>query len=843
MYIGIDLGTSNSAVSCYFQGKVEVVSIEGGDNVLPSVIYVDESGNKLYGQRAFEQMVLSPDNVAAGFKRLMGTSTELHVGHGRTMTAEQASADIVRQLLAQAFKAYPDEPVEGCIVTIPAAFNQMQSEATLRATRAAGVEAVGLLQEPIAASMAAIAAGELDTGLFLVYDLGGGTFDVALVQSVGGAVNVLDNLGINMLGGRDFDREILHAVVVPWLQQRFSLPENFLTEPGYQRLLRIARMATERTKIALSSSDVETLFVSGDEIGTRDERGEPIYLDLEIGREALRQLIEPQVDETVALCRHILAKNGYRASDVARIVFIGGPTKTPWLVERVAGQLDIVADTTVDPMVAVSYGAAIFAESREWEEGGSVRKSSRNTLEVAELALRYDFPARTSRDTARLKVSRGAVGGEALEIQVDCSRGWTSGRQKLEESVTLRLPIAQQGENHFRISMFGSDGRPLAEASRQIVILRTHASATGIPATQTISAKVVEMGSGGAINTLEPMIAKGTLLPAEGTKSFRAARGVRSESNEHISLELYQHAENVDDPEQNLSVGAFRISGSDLLPGMSINKGDEVICQWRMNDSGILRVVIDVPAVGQTFDTGHLYADTDGHRNFDGEEGKGLLSSQMEEANSELAQANTRLGKEARQELGAIGAALQEQRRAAERAVDPEVRRGISERVRALRQDLSRLVHSPQHRKTMLSGYHDELVKLYERELDIGNLPLDSERFRRMSKSALEELERGDSAALNDAERIINEMDALVYDLMLQRPEVVVNVFRSVAERSATSVDAERHANLVKEGQEAVQNNEIMRLKSINNQLFNLQAQHGAGHSVNVTDLAGLMRG
>lgn len=201
MYIGIDLGTSNSAVSCYHRGQVNIVTMEGGENILPSVIYLDAQGRKLYGPRAFEQMVLAPDNVASGFKRLMGTSTELMLGHGHAMTPEQASSDIVRQLLSQVFKAFPDEEVEGCIVTIPAAFNQMQSEATLRATQDAGIQEVGLLQEPIAASMAAIADGELDTGLFLVYDLGGGTFDVALVQSVGGAVNVLDNMGINMLGG------------------------------------------------------------------------------------------------------------------------------------------------------------------------------------------------------------------------------------------------------------------------------------------------------------------------------------------------------------------------------------------------------------------------------------------------------------------------------------------------------------------------------------------------------------------------------------------------------------------------------------------------------------------
>lgn len=842
MYIGIDLGTSNSAVSCYHHGQVDVITMEGGENILPSVIYMDAQGRKLYGQRAFEQMVLSPDNVASGFKRLMGTSTQLELGHGHEMTPEQASSDIVRQLLDRVFKAFPNEEVEGCIVTIPAAFNQMQSEATLRATQDAGIQEVGLLQEPIAASMAAIANGELDTGLFLVYDLGGGTFDVALVQSVGGAVNVLDNLGINMLGGRDFDREIMHSIVIPWLTAQFSLPDDFLKGADYQRLLRITRLATERTKIALSRSDSETLFVSSDEIGSRDLNGEPIYLDVTITRQQVRQLIEPQVDETIELCRRILAKNGYQTSNVDRVLFIGGPTKMPWLAERVTGQLEIATDITVDPMVAVSYGAAIYAESREWGENGTSRKASRESVEISEYALRYDFPSRTSRDTARLKISCAATQSDALEVQVDCAQGWTSGRQLLDGNTTIRLPIAQQGENHFRISVFASDGRPLTEACKQVVILRTHASAAGIPATQTISAKVVEMDGATATNALEPMVDKGTLLPAEGTKSFRAARGVKSGGNDYIALELYQHAENVDDPEQNLSVGAFRISSSDLLPGMAINKGDEIICQWRMSDSGILRVVIDVPAVGQTFDTGHLYADTDGHRNFAGDDGEALLMGLLDEANEELKQADAMLGKSARQEIRHVGAALQDQRRATERASDPEVRRGVSERVRALRQDLSRLVSSPEHRSTMLRGRHTELVKSFDREIEMGNMPMDSERFRHMAASALEELNRGDDQALNDAEQIINDMDAAVYDLMIERPEVVVNLFRTLSEKGGSAVDAERHARLVKEGQEAVQNNDIVGLKGINNQLFGNQAQNQV-HAVTASEFAGLMRG
>ena len=146
------------------------------------------------------------------------------------------------------------EKITGAVVTIPAAFNQMQSEATLRAAKMAGLERVDLLQEPIAAALAAM-EGAKRSGRFLIYDLGGGTFDAALAQAINGEVKIIAHQGINMLGGRDFDRMIVNEVVRPWLAKTFDLPENFQRDPTYRRLIRIAQLAAEKAKIDLSSQE------------------------------------------------------------------------------------------------------------------------------------------------------------------------------------------------------------------------------------------------------------------------------------------------------------------------------------------------------------------------------------------------------------------------------------------------------------------------------------------------------------------------------------------------------------------------------------------------------------
>ena len=209
MYLGIDLGTSNSAIVGNRQGRLQLFKAVSGEDTLASVVMRDRQGSRYVGKRAYDQLRTSSTGIAARFKRLLGTSTVLPFGEDGTITPEDASAEVLRQLLKQMRAAAGEAEVSGAVVTVPAAFNQMQSEATIRAAHAAGLKRVGLLQEPIAAALACLENPEARNGLFLVYDLGGGTFDVALVRAIDGSVSIEAHEGINMLGGSDFDRMLV----------------------------------------------------------------------------------------------------------------------------------------------------------------------------------------------------------------------------------------------------------------------------------------------------------------------------------------------------------------------------------------------------------------------------------------------------------------------------------------------------------------------------------------------------------------------------------------------------------------------------------------------------------
>src|SRR5262249_2169905 len=160
--------------------------------------------------------------------------------------------------------------IDGTVITIPAAFNQMQCEATMRSASQAGLIKIALLQEPIAAAMGCIAKRDRKSGQFLVYDLGGGTFDAAIVQSISGSASVVAHAGLNMLGGRDFDRAIVNSVARPWLLQNFKLPDGFQIRPEYQRLVRIAQSRAELTKIALSTQLSDRIFADETQVGAKD---------------------------------------------------------------------------------------------------------------------------------------------------------------------------------------------------------------------------------------------------------------------------------------------------------------------------------------------------------------------------------------------------------------------------------------------------------------------------------------------------------------------------------------------------------------------------------------------
>lgn len=843
MYIGIDLGTTNSAISGNTGSDLRIFKTAEGMDTLPSVIYVDKRGHRLYGKKAYDQTLLSPDNVAAGFKRLMGTSTKIDLKSADiVLTPEECSSEILKQLIGQAFTESGVDEVKGAVITIPAAFNQMQSEATLQSAKLSGLSQVALLQEPIAAAMAAMAQAKNKSGQFLVYDLGGGTFDLALVQSLSGAINIIAHEGINMLGGRDFDRSILNSFIRPWLLQNFDLPEDFQKKEKYKRVLGIARLAAEKAKIEISSHESETIFASDEEIRVQDESGKDIYLEVELKRKNLEDLIAEDITRTIELTRKILKDNGYGHDDIDRIVFVGGPTKMPYIRNRVPQELGIPADLQVDPMTAVALGAAIFAESREWDGKTTKRKATRASKKISEsLDIKYDYPARTSDDKAKIRIKLGSTEeGKKLEIQVDSSVGWTSGRKSIAADSVVEVPLSGIGDNPFRITVFDETGKPLKDASTQFTITRTHATSAGIPATQTISVKVKE-SSEASHNVLHPIIKKGTSLPAQGIEKFGATRDLKSgDRDEHLDFELFQD-EGAKEPELNLCIGVFRISGNDLETGMKIREGDEIAFHWEMSDSGILQVTLELPSVGQTFDTPKFYVAQAGHQTFDLESGSKIAEKVLSDTESELEELKDVAGNDAAFDIAAIEKDLQKQKEELQNASDADTTRSVTESGRHIRQNISKIRHAPENKARVLSKDLEGL----EHSFDLMAREFVDEKAQELfdlnAKRAKECLARGGEKDIRDAESHLNALRGIFQRGIWGNPEFLIDMLRDAASSSHLATDKEQYNALLQDGVAAIEANDPDELRRILMRLRDLQIRVGGAKS-SLDKLASIMR-
>lgn len=597
-HIGIDLGTTNSAICSYGDGQTRIWKSPEQNDVTPSAIYIGRRGNKYVGTRAYNSATRSPDNVAMLFKRFMGTSTPIKLpAEGITMTPEECSSEILRVLFSylpeELREALRNDPDTGTVITVPAAFNQMQKNATMQAAEQAGIGGVALMQEPVAAVMSVMKARNTD-GAFLIYDLGGGTLDIALAESLGGHINLLAHGGIAMCGGRDFDRLLVANIVKPWLSKTFDLPNDWSANPTYRSLSRLATWAAERAKTELSSREEAIISLSETDICVRDQSNQEIYFDIPIIRSTLDRLIEEKVSESIAAARETLAKAGFSPHDVERIVFIGGPTHYKPLRDQVSSELGISASTEVNPMTAVAEGAALFAESIDWRSENRRQKNTRGTLTATgALELQFNYEARTP--AARAKISIQAEGEvmPGTEYQVDnLDTSWSSGRLPLKngETETIDVDLPKNGENRFKVFVF-DDVR--GTSTHKIVITRTPPTVDAITASTGIGLEVLNKLGGSSL--MEWLVREGDQLPRKKSGIVKAGESLKAGSTGTLNFKLWEGESDV--PTDNRPIGCLKITGNDFHDGV-ITAGANLQYNCEMLTSGQIILKVCVPSIG-----------------------------------------------------------------------------------------------------------------------------------------------------------------------------------------------------------------------------------------------------
>ncbi len=347
--IGIDLGTTNSCVAVMEGGQPTVIPNSEGGRTTPSVVGFKD-GERLIGQVAKRQAVANPEKTVISIKREMGTDYKVNID-GKSYSPEEISAMILSKLKQDA-ESYLGQPVTQAVITVPAYFNDAQRQATKNAGKIAGLEVLRIINEPTAAALAyGLDKQDRKNQKILVYDLGGGTFDVSILEIGDGVFEVLSTNGNTRLGGDDFDNRIMDLLISEFKKETgIDLSNDKLAK---QRL----KEAAEKAKIELSTLTQTTIslpFITADATG-------PKHLEYTLTRAKFENMIADLVDETLVCTRNALKDAGLSKSDISNVVLVGGSTRVPCVVEALSKEIPVTPFKGINPDECVAIGAAIQA--------------------------------------------------------------------------------------------------------------------------------------------------------------------------------------------------------------------------------------------------------------------------------------------------------------------------------------------------------------------------------------------------------------------------------------------------------------------------------------------------
>ena len=604
---GLDLGTTNSAIAVMEHGVPVIIKSSTQKDTMPSVVSVNRKraihvGDTAASELAAQILRATQDwdssrvacDIFKEFKRTMGSLVSYHSKIlRRDFTSQQLSAEIIKALSANA-GINDGGPI---VISVPAKFDATQKTATVEAARLAGFQHVELIQEPIAAAVAYGMTTGLDEGFWLVFDLGGGTFDAALLRVDGGVQQVVDTEGDSFLGGKDIDHAIVSQVILPHLKRQYKLKGILASEKKRGMLREALRIYAEKAKVELSTaSSVEILSDLGD-LG-RDDEGNEMEIDMTVTREMVDPVMEPFFKRATGICRKVLERNGLTGGQLTKVILVGGPTFSPFLRQMIRDEVSPNVDTSVDPMTAVARGAALYAATLDIPEGLRAEADG----DALPIELHYDTMAVDANAFIAVKVKEGSPTPEGLSVEIVRSDGaWRSGLIPYEAGGTIvEVLLAGHAANNFSVCLVQADGRAVKVTPDSLTILQgVQVSSAPLPyhvgfgiwdADQNRQAFVPFMG----LEKNKPLPALGvahgrkttmTLIPGRGDTFLRIPVYQAADYTPYSPASIYEHVADV------------LITGKDV--SHKVPAGSEVSVQVSADSSEMMTFTVSIPDVDE----------------------------------------------------------------------------------------------------------------------------------------------------------------------------------------------------------------------------------------------------
>ncbi|MTI69115.1 MAG: hypothetical protein FH751_02525 [Firmicutes bacterium] len=589
---GIDLGTTNSAIA-YFDGKeTHILKNRHQMDVTPSVVRISKGGEIKVGLDAYQRLHDDPHNTVSEFKRWIGQkSNKMFKSSKLTMNAEELSSEILKSLFSDV-KINTGQDVSTAVITVPAAFGHLQCEATARASSMAGLDDAHLLQEPIAAGIAYGVKPDSKDKNWLVYDLGGGTFDIAVISTREGKLKVLEHKGNNMLGGKDFDRLIVEKIILPKLKEIYEI-----TGPSsnkYSRLVQRLKKTAEEVKKDLSYNEktVASIFNVGE-----DEVGELINEEIYVERENFEELIKPYILKTVELCKEAVKDSRLSKDDFESIILVGGSTYIPLVRELLKKEFNIPLNFSLDPITVVARGASVYAATLPIIENES-REEVFNGLNID-----LDYPNIESGVECFISgyIDELKNNQNQYEVSISDKTGyWSSGWIPLKGGYfEADIKLLENKINNFNIYMRDEVGKQILITPKQFSISTIGCSVGEVPIPYSIG---VECVKNDGTSEVDIIFKRSTPLPAKKIVTYRTAKklsrntlGVNEDN--YIGIKILEG--DYPYPEDNTVIAALKIPSEEIK--RPIPKGADIELSIEINTSRKMSVEAFIPVINQHF--------------------------------------------------------------------------------------------------------------------------------------------------------------------------------------------------------------------------------------------------
>ena len=811
--IGIDLGTTNSEVAVFINNQAEIVKNSLGDDYTPSVFGINKANSPVVGKKAYQNLFLFSTeqeikNNKAEIKRLMGTSNKVNFSRiNKDLTPEEISAEILKSLKQDAISKKKEINTTGVVITVPAYFSIVQAEATKRAGNIAGFEYVILLQEPIAAAISYGFLNSKDEN-WLVYDLGGGTFDVALISSKDSTLTVLGHNGDNFLGGKDIDWAIVDKIIVPKLLDNYTISEFNRGNSTYAVAFAKLKYYAEQAKIQLSRQ--EKTIIEVENIGC-DDKGNEIFINIDFSVEQFNQIIDPLINRTIELTEQTIQESGINRNSVSKIVLVGGPTQIPHLRTTLEVRLGIPVDYSVDPLTAVAKGACLYGMSQRIPDKYLINE---NNLSTNALNIKLDYESTTSETeemiTGIIEELKDKSDGYFVQIQSEngsyCSSKIPVKNGKFFDTVALE----QQKTNLYWIYLFDDKSNQIDLSSDSFSI--THGLViSGVPIPHSIGVGVGKRDAGKnfeLVNIFHKYFERSSKLPLKKTEPFKTVKTVKKGELENaLPIIIYEGESDI--PDRNQEICRIELTGEHLLRDLNENTDVEITIE--INESREVNVEAYISEQDLVLNArGSIYADDPSINE---------LEEEYEDQVERISQISANCSREENAQLEKTLDEIEQGLQNAENDEDEKIK--ANTRIKELKMNIDKL-EKDKEIPQLIEEFNEETDRIQEMIEDLCD-EQDQEKFSKRLSTLKDE---GNKAISNNdkflLQRINEQLSELGSNVWYSSPIAWQSQFRQLAEGNYNFINKTEAEHYLEKGKKAFKDGDVHQLKRCVRNLMNL---------------------